>query len=113
MLNWPPKIDNVPTREVADELLEVPIPAPSIAVMSIVFKSLSANEDSSIHCNFEFDSNVTDVSNVHLSKQNSRTTSTDAGISIVLKAHPSNADASIRCNFEFDSNVTNASNVHS
>jgi hypothetical protein len=32
----------------------------------IVIKTLHSNADSSIRCNFEFDSNVTDVSDVQL-----------------------------------------------
>jgi hypothetical protein len=58
---------------------------------------------------FEFDSNVTDVSNLHEEKHNLQSTSTDVGTSIVVKPLPANADSSIRCNFEFDSNVTNVS----
>jgi hypothetical protein len=46
---------------------------------SIAFKPLPANADSSIRCNFEFDSNVTDVSDVQLEKQELHNTSTDAG----------------------------------
>jgi hypothetical protein len=45
------------------------------AGISIVSKPLSANADSSIRCNFEIDSNVTDVSDVHLEKQDSLTIS--------------------------------------
>jgi hypothetical protein len=41
----------------------------------MVFKPLHANADSSIRCNFEFDSNVTDVSDVHLEKHDSLTNS--------------------------------------
>jgi hypothetical protein len=47
---------------------------------SIVFKPLLVNADSSIRCNFEFDSNVTDVSDRQLEKQDLHTTSTDAGM---------------------------------
>jgi hypothetical protein len=46
---------------------------------SIVVKPLPTNADSSIFCNFEWDSNVTDVSNVQLNKQVLHNTSTDAG----------------------------------
>jgi hypothetical protein len=53
--------------------------------ISMVIKSLHTNADSSIRCNFELDSNVTDVSDVQLEKQDLHTTSTDAGISIVHK----------------------------
>jgi hypothetical protein len=76
-----------------------------------VFKPLSANAYSSIRCNFEFDSNVTEVSDVQLAKQYLHTTSTDAGTSILLKPLLANALASIRCNLEFDSNVTDVSDV--
>jgi hypothetical protein len=41
------------------------------AGISMVSKQLSLNADSSIRCNFDFDSNVTDVSDVQLEKQNS------------------------------------------
>jgi hypothetical protein len=77
----------------------------------MLLKPLSRNPDSSIRCNFEFDSNVPDVSDVQLEKQDLHKTSTDAGISMVFKPLPANADSSIRCNFEFDSIVTNASGV--
>jgi hypothetical protein len=73
------------------------------AGISIVVKPLYANAYSSICCKFEFDSNVTDVSDEQLKKQNLHTTSTDAGISIVVKSLCANADSSIRCNCEFDS----------
>jgi hypothetical protein len=46
----------------------------------MVFKPLPRNADSSIRRNFEFDSNVTVVSDLHLEKQELHTTSTDAGI---------------------------------
>jgi hypothetical protein len=46
----------------------------------MLFKPLHSNADSSIRCNFEFDSIVTDLSDVHLEKQYLHTTSTDAGI---------------------------------
>jgi hypothetical protein len=46
---------------------------------SIVVKRLFANTDSSIRCNFEFDSNITDVSDWQLKKQDFPSTSTDAG----------------------------------
>jgi hypothetical protein len=39
---------------------------------------------SSIRCNLEFDSNVTDVSDVHAEKQTLYTTSTDAEISMAF-----------------------------
>jgi hypothetical protein len=39
------------------------------AGISKILKPLSANADSSIRCNFEFDSNVTDVSDVQVEKQ--------------------------------------------
>jgi hypothetical protein len=38
---------------------------------SIVVKPLPANADPSIRCNFEFNSNVTDISDVQFEKQNS------------------------------------------
>jgi hypothetical protein len=79
------------------------------AGISIVLKPLCANAYSSIRCNFEFDSNVTDVSDSQLEKQDLPSTSTDAGTAIVLKPLPANADSSIRCNFEFDSNATDVS----
>jgi hypothetical protein len=50
---------------------------------------------------------------MQLEKQNSHTTSTDAGISIVFKPLSANADFLIRGNFEFDSNVTDVSDLHS
>jgi hypothetical protein len=50
------------------------------AGISIVLKLLSANADSSIRCNFEFDSNVTVASDLQLEKHDLHTTSTDAGI---------------------------------
>jgi hypothetical protein len=78
----------------------------------MVFKPLHANADSSIRCNFEFDSNVTDASGLQSQKQDLHTTSIEAGISMVLKPLHANADSSIRCNFEFDSNVTDVSDVH-
>jgi hypothetical protein len=82
------------------------------AGISIVVNQLSENAYSSIRCNFEFDSNVTDVSELHLSKQDLHNTSTDAGMSIVVKPLHENAYSSIRCNFEFDSNVTHVSELH-
>jgi hypothetical protein len=60
---------------------------------------------------FEFDSNVIDVSDLHLEKRLLHNTSTDAGTSIVFKPLCANADSSIRCNFEFDSNVTKISDL--
>jgi hypothetical protein len=60
---------------------------------------------------FERVSNVTDVSDMQLEKQNLHTTSTDAGISIVIKPLHANAYSSICCNFEFDSNVTDVSDL--
>jgi hypothetical protein len=81
------------------------------AGISMVLKLLPANADSSSRCNFEFDSNLTDVSDLHLEKQDLHTTSTEAGISMVFKSLSRNADSSIRCNFEFDSNVTDASDL--
>jgi hypothetical protein len=84
---------------------------PTVSGIWMVFKPHSRNADSSIRCSFEFDSNVTDVSDVHLSKQDLHTTSTDEGIWIVLKRLPENADSSIRCNFEFDSNVIDVSEL--
>jgi hypothetical protein len=57
-----------------------------------------AKADSSIRCNFDFDSNVIVVSDMHLKKQDLHATSTDAGLSIDLKPFPENADSSIRCN---------------
>jgi hypothetical protein len=50
------------------------------AGISIVFKPVPRNAESSIRCNFEFHSNVTDVSDLHTEKQYLHTTSTDAGI---------------------------------
>jgi hypothetical protein len=47
---------------------------------SIVVKPLSANADSSIRCNFEFDFNVIDVSDLQFEKHDLPSTSTDAGI---------------------------------
>jgi hypothetical protein len=41
----------------------------------MVFKPLSSNADSSIRCNFELDSNVTDVSELQQQKQDSLTIS--------------------------------------
>jgi hypothetical protein len=79
----------------------------------MVFKSLPRNADSSIRCNFEFDSNVTNVSDLQLEKQDLHTASTDAGISMVSKPLSRNADSSIRCNCEFDSNVTDVSDLQS
>jgi hypothetical protein len=46
----------------------------------MVVKPLPANADSSIRCNFEFDSNVTDVSDWQVEKQDLHSISTDAGI---------------------------------
>jgi hypothetical protein len=46
----------------------------------MVLKSLSRNADSSIRCNFEFDSNVTDVSDLQLEKQLIVDTETDDDI---------------------------------
>jgi hypothetical protein len=60
-----------------------------------VFKSVPLNAYSSIRCNFEFDSNVTDVSDVQLEKQDLPITSIDAGIWIVFKPLSENADSSI------------------
>jgi hypothetical protein len=77
----------------------------------MVFKPLHANAYSSIRCNFEFDSNVTDVSDVQLQKQDLHKTSTEAGIRMVFKPLSANASSSIRCNFEFDSNVTDVSDL--
>jgi hypothetical protein len=50
------------------------------AEIAIVFKTLYSSAIFSIHCNVEFDSNVTDASDVHLDEQDVHTTSTDAGI---------------------------------
>jgi hypothetical protein len=72
-------------------------------------KPLCANADSSIRCNFEFISNVSDVSDSHLEKHSLQRTSTEEGIIIAVKPLHANADASIRCNFEFISNVTDVS----
>jgi hypothetical protein len=82
------------------------------AGIAVLLKPLPRNADSSIRCNFEFDSNVTDVSDLQLEKQDLHKTSTDVEISIVLKPLPANADSSIQCNFEFDSNVTDVSELH-
>jgi uncharacterized UPF0146 family protein len=79
--------------------------------MPIVIKPLHANAESSIRCNFEFDSIATDVSDLHSEKQHVQTTSTDAGMAIVLKSLHANADCSIRCTFELNSNVTNVSDL--
>jgi hypothetical protein len=46
----------------------------------MVSKPLSSNADSAIRCNFEFDSNVTNVSDLQQKKQDLHKTSTDAGI---------------------------------
>jgi hypothetical protein len=78
---------------------------------SIVVKPLHANADSSIRCNFELDSNVTDESDLQKEKHDLHTTSTDAGTSIVFKPVHANASSSIRCNFEFNSNVTDISDL--
>jgi hypothetical protein len=45
----------------------------------IVFKVLASNALSSICCNFEEDSNVTDASDLQLAKQDLQSTSTDDG----------------------------------
>jgi hypothetical protein len=45
----------------------------------MVLKPLFSNADASIRCNFEFDSNVTHVSDVELEKHDLHSTSTDAG----------------------------------
>jgi hypothetical protein len=45
----------------------------------IAVKPLLANANSSIRCNFEFDSNVIDASDLHLEKLFLQNTSTDAG----------------------------------
>jgi hypothetical protein len=79
----------------------------------MVSKPLQDNADSSIRCIFEFDSNVTDASELHSEKQDLHTTSTDPRLSMVIKPLPANADSSIRRNFEFDSNVTDVSDLHS
>jgi hypothetical protein len=50
------------------------------AGISILIKKLPVNAHFSIRCNFEFDSNVTVVSDVQLAKQDLHNTSTDAGI---------------------------------
>jgi hypothetical protein len=55
--------------------------------IAMVFKPLHLHADSSIQCNFEFDSNVTDVNDAHLEKQDLHTASTDAGKDI--KRRPS------------------------
>jgi hypothetical protein len=82
------------------------------AGISILIKPLRENVDSSIRCSFEFDSNVTHVSNLQQQKQSLHKTSTDAGTSILVKRLNENAYSSIRCNFEFDSNVTDVNEVH-
>jgi hypothetical protein len=64
-----------------------------------------------MRCNFELDSNVTIVSDLHLEKQDLHSTSTDAGTSIVVKSLPVNVYSSIRCNFESDSNVIDVSDM--
>jgi hypothetical protein len=87
----------------------------------IVFKSVSANANSSIHDNFEGDSiatndtNVADVihiSDLHLTKYDLQTTSTDAEISIIFKSLNANANSSIHYNFQFDSKGTNVNDLH-
>jgi hypothetical protein len=79
----------------------------------MVLKPLAANADSSIRCNFESDSNVTDTSNWHGEKQDVQSTSTDAGTIILFIPLSVNANSSIRCNFESDSNVTDTSDSES
>jgi hypothetical protein len=78
---------------------------------SIVFNPLSANANLSSHCNFEFDSNLIDVSDLHQKQQKLHTISTDAGISIVFKPLSANAYSSIPGDFEFESNVTDVSDL--
>jgi hypothetical protein len=55
-------------------------PTSTDAGISMIIKPLSFNARSSIRCNFEFDSNVTDVSDVQLEKQFSVNTEIDDDI---------------------------------
>jgi hypothetical protein len=77
----------------------------------MVFKPFIADAYFSIRCNCQFDSNVTDVSDVPSKKQALHTTPTEGAISMFSRSLPSNADSSIRRNFQCDSNVTNISDV--
>jgi hypothetical protein len=49
-------------------------------------KALHATANSSIRCTFECDSNITDVSDLHLEKHDLQSTSTDLGTIIDVKA---------------------------
>jgi hypothetical protein len=70
-----------------------------------------SKQSASTFRNFEEVSNVTDVSDWLLEKQELNTTSTDVGISIVFKSLSANVDSSIRCNLEFDSNIIDITDV--
>jgi hypothetical protein len=59
--------------------------------------------------NLDFDSNVTDESDLHSAKHFSPKTSTDAGTMIRIKPLLKNAFSSIRDNLDSDSNVTKQS----
>jgi hypothetical protein len=72
-------------------------------------KPLFGNADSSIRCNFESDSNATDVSDLQLEKHCLQSTSTDLGTIIDVKALPRNSVSSILWYFESGSNVTDVS----
>jgi hypothetical protein len=72
-----------------------------------------AKTPASLRCNFEFGSNVTDVSDVQLKKQNLQSNSTEEGIIIAVKPLTANADTSIRFKNVSGSGVTVVSDVHS
>jgi hypothetical protein len=75
-------------------------------------KPLSENACSSIRVNREFDSIVTDTSDLQFSKQRRPITSIDNGIIMAVNPLPENASSSIRVKREFDSIVTDTSDLH-
>jgi hypothetical protein len=69
------------------------------------------NARSSIRVNREFDSIVTDTSDLQEQKQLEPITSTDEGIIMAVNPLPENVCSSIRVNCEFDSIVTDTSDL--
>jgi hypothetical protein len=63
---------------------------------------LHENADSSIQSNFEFDSNVIEINDLHARKQCRQITSTDDGLCMRFKPLSENAYSSIRRSFDPD-----------
>jgi hypothetical protein len=69
-------------------------------------KEVPINADSSIRCNCDPVSNVSDLSKSQNVKHNLHNISTLLGIIILGKPLDANTDSSIRCNFDHVSNVS-------